>query len=272
MLGDRVRCSSPIVTSMLTMMLAGCGIVTEPPVPGSGKVTSENRTLDSFSSISVALGADVDVRKGDATTVTITTDDNLLPRIRSVVADGQLKIDADGNLAPTKRIKVAITTPSVSSFSIAGSGVIKIEQLTGPKTSVSIAGTSDITTAVAADEFTADIAGAGTVNATGTAKKVAVSIAGSGDIQTNGIAADAASVEIAGSGTVSVHANTSLDVSIAGSGDVRYSGSPADIKQSIAGSGTVSQMPAATQTTAPPAESLSDQPGSTTDAASPAAP
>ena len=76
----------------------------------------------------------------------------------------------------------------------------------------------------------------------GTSKSVKISVAGSGELQLQKVVADSVTIDIAGSATALVHANSSLKVSIAGSGDVSYSGK-AKVEQSIAGSGSVKQIP-----------------------------
>ena len=65
-----------------------------------------------------------------------------------------------------------------------------------------------------------EIAGSGNIKAAGTAQKSSVAIAGSGNVETGGVQAKTASVSIAGSGDVRVHASDTADISIAGSGNV----------------------------------------------------
>jgi hypothetical protein len=52
---------------------------------------------------------------------------------------------------------------------------------------------------------------------------------------------DEVSVNIAGSGDASVHADKVLEVRIAGSGDVVYTGNAATVNAKVAGSGSVNK-------------------------------
>ena len=202
---------------------------------------SETREIADFTTLDIDIAVELEVTKGEHATLQLTMDDNLFPLVMTTVENGRLRITSTENLAFTAPAKIAITVPSLSVVSIAGSVQGSIEELTGPSAELNIAGSADMTIGVTAEELDLEIAGSGSITVTGVCTGVDVSIAGSGTIHAEELQTATAAVSIAGSGKVFVHAIESLDVSVAGSGDVRYLGEP-KISQSVMGSGEVSKM------------------------------
>ncbi|BBO23662.1 MAG: DUF2807 domain-containing protein [Armatimonadetes bacterium] len=208
--------------------LGGCmiiqkGLTGRDTVLGSGKASSVSREgLGEFRSIELSLPAEVSVKVGDAYSVTLHGDDNLLARVRTEVEGGELEIGSDANLRSKTGLRIEITVPRLEGASIAGSGSIDAEIGT-------------------VDAFRASVAGSGELRAEGIAKSVAVSIAGSGDVNLDNVASEDAEVEIAGSGDVTVKASKNLKIEIAGSGSVKYVGDP-KVQSSVAGSGDVAKI------------------------------
>jgi len=245
---------SRLIVLSASVLLAGCSAM-DPPIYGSGKARTEKRDVTEFYAIELSVGsADLDVRKGDTASLELTWDDNLMPLVVTSVVKGVLKISVERNTSSAQAAMIRITVPKVSKVSVTGAGNISIEELSGPQAEISIAGSSDIAATVNADNFSIAIAGSGIITASGNSPDVAISISGSGYVDTSAIRADAVKIDIAGGGTVAVHAEKHLDVSIAGSGDISYSGKP-QVKQSIAGSGSVTGR----ADVSPPAESVKDE-------------
>ena len=169
---------------------------------------AEQRQVDQFEKISIEGSADVTVTVGPETTLSVETDDNILPLITTRVSNGELTIGSDDPYTTKLGVKVTITTPSLSAVSIAGSGDVKASGVSGKSFAVAIAGSGDVT-------------------ATGTVQQVSAAIQGSGDIRLEGLEAKQGKVAVSGSGDVRLHVTETLTVSIAGSGDVRYKGGTA---------------------------------------------
>jgi hypothetical protein len=81
-----------------------------------------------------------------------------------------------------------------------------------------------------------DISGSGDVTVDGTADSQTVTISGSGDYSARDLLSSTSSAEISGSGNVTVNTLDILDATISGSGNVTYAGHP-QVSQHIGGSG-----------------------------------
>lgn len=227
------------------VVFCGCEPPGPPPVPGSGKMETEQHNLARFKSIELAVAAEVEIRQGeeDMNSFKITADDNLLRNFHAAVTGSTLKVHSEGSMSPSKPVKIVISAFEVESVSVTGAGTLKIDELAGDKTKLSIAGSADVETGVKSSSFACEIAGSGTISAKGTADSVAISIAGSGDIDTTALTANSVEINVAGGGTVKVHAEKALKVSVTGSGDISYSGSP-EVTKTILGAGSVNPLPA----------------------------
>jgi hypothetical protein len=217
-------------------------------VTGSGRVTTEARTVSDFQAISVHGPVTLVVRQGGREAAEVRADDNLLPLVETTVEDSghghTLKVGLKKGQGVRTHHDIVVTVDVVKLTSIAthGSGDVRVEALKTPSLQLSISGSSDVRLAsLQADEFGVSISGSGDVEATGSAARVKVSIAGSGDARLGALQADEVSVGIAGSGDAEVTTHKTLAVSIAGSGDVVYHGNGTLTKSSIAGSGSVSR-------------------------------
>src|SRR5579885_1637946 len=109
----------------------GCMVISadlDQGVKGSGKEATEHRTVTAFSKIDMRGAYDVQVNVGPATGVTITGDDNLLKLVETTVKDATLVLSTKKNVHPSKNgLKVSITTPDLSSFSLSGAGDVNID-------------------------------------------------------------------------------------------------------------------------------------------------
>lgn len=215
-----------------------------PKVTGSGRVTTTTRAVSGFTSIDLAVPADVKLVQGSTEGLTLETDDNIAPLIETVVEKGQLIIRMQkktGSIS-TKVLRMTVNIRAIEQLDVSGSGNISADKLQADKLKCGIAGSGDMRFGdLEASALRISIAGSGDFLASGKTDTLDGSIAGSGDINTQSLSANAVKMTIAGSGDAAVWAKKTLKVSIAGSGDVSYFGD-AEVNKSIAGSGSVRHL------------------------------
>ena len=239
---DRRRLSAGLVAAtlgLLPVLAAAAGVT------GSGTSATEARAIGGFQAIALRGSIDLEVRQGEATSVQVQTDDNLLPYLETAVEPGasgpvlHVRWQSGTSITTRSRTRVTVVMPALSAIAGAGSGDIRVESFSTPSLKLSLAGSGDALLAgLRTDALSLSIAGNADVKGSGRAAKLSITISGSGDVELGELVAEEVSVRIAGSGDAEVHAQKSLDVSIAGSGDVVYRGDAA-LKSSVAGSGTI---------------------------------
>jgi hypothetical protein len=192
------------------------------PVTGSGKVASEVRNVPDFTSVELAGSADVNILLGDAQSVNVQTDDNILPLIGTKVVNGRLVIGTKPftNITTSNGVVVTVAMRSLQRVTLSGSGNLRVGAMSGPSLLVELPGSGDITV-------------------DGTTEHVSVSVPGSGNVLCSELKAHVADVTLLGSGTVTVYADQNVNASLAGSGTIHYEGNPPQVTKNITGSGAI---------------------------------
>lgn len=187
---------------------------------GSGHLETESRDLGPFVRIQSEIGIDIQVKIGEPQNVAVTIDDNLLDNVKTRVRGKTLVISSRGSFSTSRNAQIEITVASLESISLDGSGDISVDGLNGSR-------------------FEFDLAGSGSLIASGKVQELEINVDGSGNVDTEDLAAEDVQVEVNGSGDVKVAAVKSFDGVINGSGNIVYFGDPADISTNVYGSGTI---------------------------------
>jgi Putative auto-transporter adhesin, head GIN domain len=176
-----------------------------------------------FTGIALESTGDITITQGESESLSIETDDNLLPLLTSKVENGVLVLSTQDNtyLEPSQGIRYTITVKSLENLEISGSGNIDANNL-------------------ALDSLSVEISGSGNIRLSGKVNSQSVDISGSGDYNGCDLQSSGSSVSISGSGDIRVAATDTLSIDISGAGDVTYLGNP-EVSQDISGVGDIQQ-------------------------------
>ena len=226
-----------LISGCIVIDLNGCSAKS---IKGSGNVISESRQLPEFREIRLEGQGKVSLTHGSHSSLEVTTDDNILPSIKTEVNNGKLIISHEKgkNLKPTT-LNFTITVKDLAGISIAGSGdIIGDDEFDSARFYADIAGSGDIAIKMNSDRLESSISGSGSIHLSGSTNSYDARITGSGDVDAFEMRAKDSSVVITGSGNCRISASDKLRAKITGSGDVLYKGRP-QIDQTITGSGSV---------------------------------
>ena len=208
-----------ITISVLTtfiILVTGCGWL---GVRGNGHITTDTRPVADFSEIAADGGFRIEWRNGPPS-LTITTDENLLPYIENRNIDNRLRLHSRDRIRPTHGVKIVVSSPTRSAANLTGATRLTGSQLSGAKFAVESTGAARVTLDGTVDELLADMTGASELKAKSLQTKTV-------QISTTG-AADA-----------DISVSDTLKVSITGAGKVNYSGNPPTIEKHITGAGSI---------------------------------
>ena len=209
----------------------------------------ESRDLQPFREVSLRLSANLFIEQGDGYRIEMSGRQETLDRMIVEVVDHKLIIRFSyedmllGNFDAGK-ITLKVTTPTIEMLSIAGSGNIIAEKPVQSRVlELFIAGSGDIKIAnLSCERVETEITGSGDVVLLGQpVKEVRVLIAGSGNFIGSQLKTEFAKVRIAGSGNCDIYADNFIDARIVGSGDIRYKGE-ALVESGISGSGKIQKI------------------------------
>lgn len=218
-------------------------------VQGNGNIVKQTRELGPFNALALSMPGSVEVRMGAIESVTIETDDNIVPLVETVIENGTLKIrpTKQNMQLDTRSLKIVVQAKKVERIAVGGSGSVDAEGLRGGKLVFDVGGSGSINLrGVESESVTVSLGGSGNLKASGNTERLHVSIGGSGKVAIGQLASKEAVVSIGGSGQAVVWAKQALTVSVAGSGDVAYYGEP-QVTKSVMGSGSVKKLGGAPQ-------------------------
>ena len=197
-------------------LVAGCRWV---GIRGNGHIKTDERTISAFANIDASGTFQIEWKSG-APTLSIKTDENLLPYIDNQISGETLHLRTHEQIWPTHGIKVVISSPTRTGAKTSGAVKFTGNQLSGARFALESTGAAEVKLDGNIDELLADMTGASELHAGGLQTKTT-------EIATTG----AADAEIAVSET--------LKVAITGAGKVSYSGNPKTIEKHISGAGSI---------------------------------
>ncbi len=192
-------------------------------IEGSGKVKSETRKAKGFTSLSLTGMGRVILEQTGKDSLSVSTDDNLLPYLTSEVKNGKLTLGIKNNTSfnTHNEITYKVTVRNLKELDISGSGDIDAKKI---KT----------------DKLQVVVSGSGTVTLQGEASSQEINVSGSGSFDGEKLKCKTAKIDIAGSGNGVVNTSEKLDANISGSGSVEYLGNPT-LTQDVSGSGSITK-------------------------------
>lgn len=212
-----------LVILLVAGAIAGAGCSTgaggTAEIVGSGSVVADTRQMTGFSQVVVSGGARVLIDAGEVESLTVRTDDNILPLIESAVAGGRLELTIPSEVRPSDEVLITISAIFLEGITVNGSG--------------------DVTaSALDTQVLTIEINGSGIVTPSGMARRLVLTINGSGAYRGADLVARDGSAVVSGSGEALVQVTETLRAEVSGSGSIRYLGDPS-LDESISGSGSV---------------------------------
>ena len=199
-------------------LLGGCTVRTG-SIKGDGNLRTEQRQISDFSALDAAGAYDVQWSSG-APSLTITTDQNLLPNIHSEVTGDTLKIHSEGSLAPTRGIKIVIQSNALARVNLTGAVMLTAQR-------------------VAAAGFAAASAGASTINVDGNVTNLTVELTGASRLNASGLNSKSADVSLVGASSADVAVQETLKTTITGAGSLTYTGQPTTVEKQVTGAGSI---------------------------------
>jgi hypothetical protein len=221
----------------LTLPLASCFS----SVRGNGEPAMETRNLEGFLDVDSKGSLDVRVEQGDAFSVAVNIDSNLVPLVETRVVGNTLIISSYQSISThLPGPHVSIKMPRVAGAYLSGSGHVAVSSVheSGPVT-LRLSGSGAIDFSGTAPAVDVDVSGSGDVSLAGSTDRISADLAGSGAIDAANLPAGAGAIDLSGSGNVRATVNGPVDVTLRGSGDIDLYGDVTLQHSSKSGSGDI---------------------------------
>jgi hypothetical protein len=218
--------------------LSGCAIIVSPndgdvrmrtvfsdnALEGDGIAARDQRQVAAHGVLDVSgsMLVEVQVRPGQAPSLLVEADGNLLPYIRTEAQGNTLKISNERQLRSKTPVLIVYTTPRLTEVRAGGSGQVVVRDLNGAPLEVRKSGSGTVALSGKVDSLHARVSGSGVLDAGQLRSASAdLSLAGSGRMNIGEIRGDYVRASVAGSGVLQAGgAVRSLNARVAGSGSV----------------------------------------------------
>ncbi len=149
------------VAAASMLVFAGCEVQIDsrPTVFRSGTPKTEERPLGEFSSVKLAVGMNLKVTCDQEPAIRITSDDNIVPLVKTEVKDGVLQIWSDDNLTVKSDSVIELSAKAISGLAIEGAGDIEVTGMKCDTGNLAISGAGSIKGDVEAADLKIEIAG-----------------------------------------------------------------------------------------------------------------
>jgi len=215
-----------------------------PGESGSGKVVTETRKVTDFHAIEISYPGEIVITQGNAVSVKIEAEDNVLPGLKTQVKGNTLEIfykaENGKHVNPTEAVKITIVVKELDDVQFSSAGELTIDGLKTDKLDFDLSGAGKVTVSdIETKSLRIDLSGAGSMEATGTADQLEMNISGFGSFDGGDLHSQSASVNISGAGSATVWVDDELDANVSGAGSVNYYGSPSTLTKNVSGVGSV---------------------------------
>lgn len=228
-------------------------------IKGNGQIVTQVRTVHQFNGIYVSGLANVIVEQGDKNQVNISTDQNILPYMKTTVKNNQLYIGSQKNVSlnPSQAMNIIITSKSLNFSQISTAGKItftakninsdSLSTKIGGETKMTLsgnvknadfdlAGKSDVTLCdINATDINFNTAGESTIHLCGHGSNLMLKAAGKSDIDAKNFTVENLKVLGAGSINITSRVLKGINVTAFGKVHVNYYGSPKTIDKTAFG-------------------------------------
>lgn len=209
-------------------------------VKGNGNVESTNRQVDSFSGLRVSGAITVFVMQGDAQSVKLTADANLLALIETKVSGGTLNIRTKKEISTNEKLTVHIVVPNLNSVNL--SGVCKLNSkgiFKGDKMEIETSGASHVDFELDCEDLELESSGASSITLKGSAENVEIEASGASNVKAYSLMTENADIDISGSSGVKVNVEKRINAKASGASSINFKGNPQDVRQSKSGAASI---------------------------------
>jgi hypothetical protein len=225
----------------MTSLFAACDVIHG--TRGDGNVLKETRQVSSFNGIDVSGAFEIIIKQGGAEEVTVESDANLLPLIRTEVVGNTLRIETRKPVYNSTVMKVYITVKDLKMIDVSGAVDIRTDgRLVVPELSIDASGASDSKMELEVRKLELDCSGASKMAFSGSATDVEMDLSGASEIHGYDLLAESYNIEISGAGNARINVSKRIRAEISGAGSVKYKGSPTEVDQSVSGAGSIKKV------------------------------
>jgi hypothetical protein len=230
-----------ILLILMGLLLTACDVAR---IDGSGTIITEARPVEGFDKIALSGLGRVIITQGNTESLTLETDDNLIPYIVTEVRGSTLYLEFTRgmNLIPSGTITFRVGLIDLLSVNCSGGATFEIDSLETDSLDFTLSGGAQVQVDwLDATNLEIAVSGAADLFLAGQIDTQVIQFEGFGRYDAAELESQEATVRISGAGNIHLWVHETLDIEIDGAGSVSYFGNPT-LSQSISGAGSVNAL------------------------------
>lgn len=229
----------------LSIIMTSSEISLAQDLKGNGIVEKETRSLSSFNEIEINSVLNVFLKQSDIESVTVESDKNLIPYIKTYVKDGRLIIDVKDKfkLKSSTKLNVYVSLKNLTNLINNSVGNVKSEnRLSLSSLNIMNNSVGNLELDLSCNSLNAELNSVGDVTFRGNANNANIQNNGVGNLKAGDMTAEVLLIENNSVGNSTVSASRELYIESNGVGNVLYTGN-AELKKSESnGVGKIKKM------------------------------
>jgi hypothetical protein len=233
-----------IIVVVLTALFLGSCHFDYKSIKGSGRITTENRTINSsFKSIEVSSAIELIVEQADKIEIRVEADDNLQKSILTEVKDGRLIVSSESNLNVSNGTrKVIVKMPVIEELEASSASRIESRTpLKGSQIYLNASSASQINLNLEIDKVNCQSSSGSTVELNGLALKLDAQASSGSTINCFRLLANEVVASASSGSSIKVHPVLSLKAEASSGASIGYDVAPKTIQKTSNSGGSVEQ-------------------------------
>ncbi|GAB2555374.1 head GIN domain-containing protein [Spirosoma aerophilum] len=218
------------ITLLISLILAVYQVgYSQTTIVGNGQIIKTQRTISSFSKLSVRVGMRVRIVPGDAGILDLEGESNILEHVVTDVKNGELTVMLTQNKSynQTKGVTVTLHVAKLDQVMVStGSSVESDRPIQANKLVATVETGSRITAPISTKMLKLTVREGSQANLEGTATDADISLSGAGKLNADKLTIAHANLRVDGASRADIHVTESLSASADGVSTVNYTGNP----------------------------------------------
>ncbi len=207
-----------IIATLLTFFYHNATIFAKGCIEGNNIPATERREAPAFNSISISGAFDVDIQSQSTQQITVTTDKNILPHIKTQVKSGTLYIFTDRSICTKNELRVNLANKLIQKITSSGANDISFSRINNRLLEIEIKDAVEITLS-------------------GKTKTLIANLFDAADMEAENLFAKDVQITVNGAGDATVHASKKLNAIVDGAGSITFHGNPVEVIKKISAAG-----------------------------------
>jgi Putative auto-transporter adhesin, head GIN domain len=238
---DRVNGARRLLVSIATIVPIAAIMTLSPPLLAKDKLQTQDYAQPAFSSVSVQIPADVEIKSSTRQSVTVTAEPKVIAALQISVRNGVLMLESK-SFQTTQGIKILVEGKPIKALSVGSSGSVILRDLTVERFTLDSDASADISVlGLNSESLKLDISGSATVKISGKSKSVDLKSHGSSEVDASALVAQSVVVRASDASTALVNAAVDLNAVASESATIKYRGS-ARIKKQVSDAADIAKV------------------------------